>query len=108
MEPASTQPPSPPPKFSWVDPGKLAAHGLPAGPRHMQYLWDAGIRHVVSIIADRAPLQVIADYTNINWVHISVREFHAPTMQQVETFLDVVEKAHAKGEVSMHKMMELL
>ncbi|XP_072045431.1 dual specificity protein phosphatase 23-like isoform X1 [Amphiura filiformis] len=105
MEPASTPLP-PPPKFSWVIPGKLAAHGLPLGPRHMQYLWEEGVRHVVSVIADRVPLQVIADYKDMNWIHISVRDYHAPTMEQVELFLDAVEKAHSKGEaVSVHCRM---
>ena len=104
MESSTASSPLPqPPKFSWVVPNKLAAHALPLGPKHVQYLWEVGIRHVVSVMKDRVPLQCLAD-SDMKWTHISVGDLYSPSLEQVEQFLDAVEKASSKGEVGIQKM----
>lgn len=96
MAPTAT-PQTPPPYFTWVIPDKLAACGLPRSPKHMQHMWDVGIRHLVSLTAEfHPPLQAVP---NMNWVHMKILDFHPPTMQQVEEFLELVEQVNAKGEV---------
>ena len=52
---------------------------------------------------DRAPLQCLAD-SDMKWTHISVGDLYSPSLEQVEQFLDAVEKATSKGEVSIQKV----
>ena len=39
----------PPPYFSWVEEGLLAALGYPRIPEHIQFLQDQGIKYLVSL-----------------------------------------------------------
>ena len=98
MAPTASTSNHPPPFFTWVIPDKLAACGLPRSPKHIQYLWDVGIRHLVSLTAEFQPPMQAAP--NMNLVKMNIIDFHPPTMQQIEEFLDLVEQVNAKGEVS--------
>ena len=42
-----------PPKFSWVVPDLLAAHGRPAQHGHVQYLCDAGVDILVTLTENK-------------------------------------------------------
>ncbi len=45
--------PRKPPKFSWVLPGLLAAHGRPTKPGHVQYLTNNGITTLVTLTENK-------------------------------------------------------
>ena len=94
-------PSSAPPFFTWVIPDKLSAHGLPNSPDHIQFLWDVGVRHLVSLTKEFKP--ELSGVPGMNWMGIDIIDWHAPTMEQIEEFLEVVERANAKGEVSERK-----
>ncbi|KAJ8033224.1 Dual specificity protein phosphatase 23 [Holothuria leucospilota] len=92
---------TPPPFFSWVVPNKLAAHGLPSSASEVQYLEEVGIKHVAVLMKERQP--PVEEAPSINWSFIGIEDFTAPTIQQVQDFLDVVKKGIDQNEaVSVH------
>ena len=45
--------PQKPPKFSWVIPGLLAAHGRPTKPGHLEYLIQNGIKILITLTENK-------------------------------------------------------
>nr|XP_032815331.1 dual specificity protein phosphatase 23 [Petromyzon marinus]XP_032815332.1 dual specificity protein phosphatase 23 [Petromyzon marinus]XP_032815333.1 dual specificity protein phosphatase 23 [Petromyzon marinus]XP_032815334.1 dual specificity protein phosphatase 23 [Petromyzon marinus] len=94
---------SAPPNFSWVEPGRLAGLAMPHDASHYRYLYECGVRHLVSLThgaprhADTCP--------GIRLHAIKIEDFHPPLPEQIERFLDIVSDAGAKGEaVAVHCM----
>jgi len=84
--------------FSWVIPGELAAMSRPwdlVG--DMEFLSEEGIRLIVSLTV--TPLkQALIEEFGFDYEHIPIRDFHAPTPQQVEDFVRVITQARRDGK----------
>lgn len=89
---------APPPNFSWVDPGKVAGLAMPRMTAHYQYLLNNGIKHLVSLSERKPPYHDTCPDLTLH--HIKIHDFCAPTFDQINRFLSVVEEASAKGQVN--------
>ena len=92
--------------FSWIVEGELAAMPLPG--RHRDLADDAdflrleGVGALVSLTEAPPDAEVLAA-SDIAQVHIPVRDFTAPTLEQMIEFVGVVEASVARGErVGVH------
>ncbi|XP_077991006.1 dual specificity protein phosphatase 23-like [Glandiceps talaboti] len=89
-----------PGNFSWVDDGKVAGLAFPSRQEHLLFLHQQGIKHLVSL-TQRNP----AMDPNIEWHPIKMPDFTAPSIEQINEFLKIVEDSNAKGEaVAVHCM----
>jgi atypical dual specificity phosphatase len=92
--------------FSWVVPGHLAAMPLP-GRQHalkedVAFLEDEGIRLLISLTETPTDSEVLEDF-DIGLVHIPIRDFTAPTPEQIAVFVAAVEASVTKGDpVGVH------
>ncbi|XP_074643024.1 dual specificity protein phosphatase 23-like [Tubulanus polymorphus] len=90
-----------PPYFSWVIEGLLAALAFPSQPEHIEYLKDNNIKHLVSLTAERIPK--VDGFPDINWTHIPIKDFTAPTLPQVDEFVKLLDYAKKENEaVAVH------
>ena len=92
--------------FSWVVEGELAAMPLPGRKRTLTedvtFLRGQGIRQLVSLTEETPSAEALA-VAAIGQVHIPVRDFTAPTLEQMVEFVDVVSKSVERGEsVGVH------
>ncbi|TRY83534.1 hypothetical protein DNTS_016247 [Danionella cerebrum] len=96
---ASTQPPN----FSWIDPGKVAGLAMPRMMAHYQFLLNNGVKHLVTLMERKPPDTDTCP--NLTLHHIKINDFCAPTFEQINRFLKIVEDANVKGEaVAVHCM----
>ncbi|XP_066218153.1 dual specificity protein phosphatase 23 isoform X2 [Saccopteryx leptura] len=87
-----------PPNFSWVLPGRLAGLALPRLPAHYQFLLDLGVRHLVSL-TERGP--PYGDSCPGLTVHrLRIPDFCPPAPEQIDHFVQIVDEANARGEVT--------
>ncbi|XP_034826120.1 dual specificity protein phosphatase 23-like [Maniola hyperantus] len=87
----------PPLKFSWVIPKKLAAMAFPRHIENLQFLVNQGITHLVTLTAGKKP--PVDDIPSLRWTEIPIEEFEAPTVEQIEQFVDVCKRSDKNGEV---------
>ncbi|XP_077179548.1 dual specificity protein phosphatase 23 isoform X2 [Paroedura picta] len=93
-----------PPNFSWVAPGKLAGLAMPRLPAHYRYMYEAGIRHLISLTERNPPYHDTCPGIQIHRIRIA--DFSPPSPEQIQRFLQVVEDANAKGEAAaVHCML---
>ena len=87
--------------FSWLVDGELAAMPLPGRHRDLaddaEFLRLEGVRTLVSLTETPPDAGVLEAY-DINQLHIPVRDFTAPTLEQMIEFVDVVSASAARGE----------
>ncbi|TSO25142.1 Dual specificity protein phosphatase 23 [Bagarius yarrelli] len=92
---------APPPNFSWVEPRKLAGLGMPRMTAHYQFLLTNGIKHLITLSERKPPYQDTCPQLTMH--HIRIHDFCAPTFDQINRFLSIVEEANSKGEgVAVH------
>ena len=94
-----------PEAFSWVAPGVLAAMARPYDTRGaLEFLRDEGIDVVVSL-TERPLAPPLLEEFGIEYHHIPVEDFAPPTQEQIDAFVDVVNRAEAAGrKVVVHCM----
>ncbi|XP_075301366.1 dual specificity protein phosphatase 23 isoform X1 [Opisthocomus hoazin] len=90
---------SEPPNFSWVSEGQLAGLGMPREPGHYRFLLGQGVRHLVSL-SERAPPHH-GCCPAIRLHRLRVPDFSPPTPGQIQSFLQLVEEASARGECQL-------
>ncbi|XP_073423078.1 dual specificity protein phosphatase 23 isoform X1 [Dendrobates tinctorius] len=94
-------PPVPPHNFSWVEPGLVAGMAMPRLPAHYDYLYENGIRHLVTLTEHKPPYQDTCPGITLH--RIRIVDFCPPSLEQIKTFLKIVEDARVKGEaVAVH------
>ena len=94
---------TPPQGFGWVIPNQLAAMAWPHKQHDaFEFFQNAGINVVVTL--DEAPLSpVMAEEFGIEYHHTPIKDFHAPTLEQIEEFVAVVARAREAGKkVAVH------
>jgi len=92
--------------FSWVVEGELAVMPLPGRHRDLaedaEFLRSEGVGTLVSLTEAPPDAEVLAA-SEIAQVHIPVRDFTAPALEQMIEFVDVVRASVARGEpVGVH------
>ncbi|XP_033110738.1 protein tyrosine phosphatase domain-containing protein 1-like [Anneissia japonica] len=93
---------SAPPNFSWVVANRLAAHALPETKQHLQYLFNIGVCHLVTLMSEgiTPPIETVPE---LKWTRIPIEDFTPPSISQIETFVDIIDSASGVGEaVSVH------
>lgn len=87
-----------PPNFSWVLPGRLAGLALPRLPAHYQFLLEVGVRHLVSL-TERGPPHGDS-CPGLTLHRLRIPDFCPPAPDQIDRFVQIVDEANARGEVS--------
>lgn len=89
-----------PSNFSFVIPGKLAGCGKPGGwgdPRSdLAGLSRLGIGAIVSLTEERIDRGALAAFS-FRYLHLPIRDFHAPTQEQLRKFIEFVDSCLADG-----------
>jgi atypical dual specificity phosphatase len=92
--------------FSWVVGKRLAGMPRPGARRALEhdigFLEHEGVDLLVSLTEEPTDPGVLADH-GIDALHIPVKDFTAPTMDQMNTFVNAVRARHADGQaVGIH------
>jgi atypical dual specificity phosphatase len=80
-----------PTAFTWIEQPLLAASAMPDGPEELAWLRDQGIDILLSLSEDPPPRRWI-DEAGLMLVHIPVADFDAPTQEQFDRCLEVIER----------------
>lgn len=85
--------------FSWILPGRLAGFGLiptALGGADLRTLRDQGVGALVSLT--EAPWREAADATDeCRYLHLPIADMTAPSQEQLEVFVDFVDRAGLDG-----------
>jgi atypical dual specificity phosphatase len=79
--------------FDWIVEGQVAAMAKP-WPEDVEELRKRGITAVLSL-TERAPAEIEA--AGISLLALPIRDFHAPTMGQLEAAVEYIERAVGSG-----------
>jgi atypical dual specificity phosphatase len=84
--------------FSWLIEGEIAGMAKPASSVYdFEFLKENGFESIVSLT--EFPLnEMLLEEFGFSVKHIPVRDFEAPTLEQVEDFVAFAEKARAEGK----------
>lgn len=87
--------------FSWVEADLLAAMPRPRGDDLLE-ISEAGVDLLISLTeTPLAPADL--DAAGLDTLHLPIEDFHPPTMEQMEAFVDAVEARELAGEqVGVH------
>lgn len=84
--------------FSWVVPGLLAATARPRDAHSaLEYFREEGITAIVSLTERAFASAAYMDEFGFECHHIPIADFTAPSMEQIEEFVEVVRKAKEHG-----------
>jgi atypical dual specificity phosphatase len=87
---------------AWIVPGKLLIRSYPHREADLDALASMGIRTVINL-ASRAHDPHRLEGTGLVEVHIAVRDFSAPTPEQIDRGIAAIDAALARGErVAVH------
>ena len=90
-----------PTNFSWLEPSKVAGTSVPRSVAEMAAMVREGVAHLVSLSPDTPPPTFPLKGLTIHCIH--VKEFEAPSIDQIDEFLHICEVAKAAGEgVAVH------
>lgn len=88
-----------PTNFSWFVQDKIAALGFPSSRDDVEFLCNIGIKQLISLTESPPCLYGM----KLIQVHIPIEDMTAPSLEQVNEFLSVVELAHLNEEtVAVH------
>lgn len=90
-----------PKNFSWFLEGLLAGLARPTSRGDIQYLIRHGIKHIVSLTETPLSYSIDLDGLDVTFTQIPVDDLTAPSIEQVEEFLSLVEYHNDKNEVIM-------
>ncbi|KAI0211511.1 Dual specificity protein phosphatase 23 [Lamellibrachia satsuma] len=85
-----------PDNFSWLIENVLAGSALPYRVGHFQYLLNHGIRHLVTLTEFKPPMHLAPP--GLAHVFMPVVEFEAPSVEQLETFVSLVDTTRERKE----------
>ncbi|VEN50176.1 unnamed protein product [Callosobruchus maculatus] len=91
--------------YTWIEAGELAAFAWPQTTGNLTYLWNDGIRHIITLSAEKIP--DLKD-TAFEWTYIPVPECHAPTIEDIFKFIRTIQWCKKRGlPVGVHCRMGL-
>uniref|UniRef100_A0A0A9Z3N7 Dual specificity protein phosphatase 23 n=1 Tax=Lygus hesperus TaxID=30085 RepID=A0A0A9Z3N7_LYGHE len=74
--------------FKWVVKGELAVMGYPKNEANVNFIVEKGICHLVSLSPEKQP--AFEYFPNqMRWTPIDVLEFEAPTLGQINAFMNI-------------------
>jgi atypical dual specificity phosphatase len=86
-----------PTNFSWVIEGKLAGCGLPVTEDEFKWVVDKGIKSIVTVREVPLPSEWF-DAGDIDYMHLRVEDFGAPTMEELDEAVDFIDKKIRTGK----------
>ena len=93
---------SQPSGFSWIERPLLAASGMPDGAEELVWLRKQGIDILLSL-SEEPPERRWIDEAGLMLVHVPVEDFDAPSQEQFEKCMGVIERAvESKMGVHIH------
>jgi len=88
------------PGFSWIESDTLAAMARPGRERDLEedlaWLQSAGIKVLVSLTEEPVPEKALEKY-GMEGLHLPVEDFTPPTLEQIDRFLEEVDRARLEG-----------
>jgi atypical dual specificity phosphatase len=87
---------SEPYNFSWIEPSKLAAMGMPDSIEELEWLRQQGIELVITLTEDPLPRYWLSE-TGLLALHVPVPDMSAPTIAQIEECLSAIRRANEKN-----------
>jgi hypothetical protein len=88
-----------PPYFSWVIDGLLAVSAYPYHHTHLRYLSENRIHTVVSVSPEEQP--PFHTKPDLKVVHLRVPQLQAPSINECQGFVSLMENAKRRREVSL-------
>lgn len=90
------------PNFSWMIEKRLAGVSYPRSEDAVALLQQLGIQALLSLSEERLPENLLRIY-HIQWEHLPVTDFTAPTLEQVEHALTIIDGFLERGlPVAVH------
>jgi protein-tyrosine phosphatase len=88
-----------PPYFSWIVDKTLAISAFPFHHTHLKYLSKNGIHSVVSINSPdlMPPFETTPD---LECIQLTLPECYPPTLEDCQNFVNLMDRAKARGEVN--------
>lgn len=87
--------------FSYIIPGKLAGMAMPGSMAplkgDLQEIKKQGIDAVVTLTEFPLPEESLKGF-ELNYLHLPIADFNAPTIEQVENFIDYVNECNSKNQ----------
>jgi atypical dual specificity phosphatase len=87
-----------PTNFGWVLDGKLAGSGLPMNYSQFFWLIKHGIKTIITVREVPLPSNWFTDSIknidsdNINYLHLSVEDFGAPSIEEIDSTVDYIQR----------------
>lgn len=85
--------------FSWIVSNELAGMGWPRTVANLNFLVQQGIKHLVTLSPEMIP--PVQNYSQLRWTLIPVEEFEAPSMEDVERFIEICGESRKRNEVNV-------
>ncbi len=89
------------PGFSWIEKDRLAAMARPGGKRDLKvdlaFLQKAGIEVLISLTEVPIPAEILEQY-GMEGLHLPVKDFTPPTLNQIEQFLKTVKRTQEENK----------
>lgn len=86
-----------PTNFSWVMEGKLAGSGLPVSEEEFRWLFEKGIKSIVTIREVPLPSKWF-DGKDIDYLHLKVEDYGAPSVEDMNETVDYIENKISSGK----------
>ncbi|XP_057655784.1 dual specificity protein phosphatase 23-like isoform X1 [Diorhabda carinulata] len=94
----------PPWFFTYVD-KEVTAFAWPQTRGNMEYLWQIGMRHIVTLCPEKIPN---INESKFNWTYIPIEECNAPDIEQIFKFIRTIQMCRKhKLPVGVHDRMGL-
>ncbi|MBX9830551.1 dual specificity protein phosphatase family protein [Candidatus Babeliales bacterium] len=90
-----------PRNFSFVsteDNARLAGMARPTTAGNFYALADQGIGLIVSLTENKLAGLAVPDDVAIEVLHLPIKDFHTPTVEQIDTFVSKVDQVHANNK----------
>lgn len=86
-----------PTNFSWVMEGKLAGSGLPVSEEEFRWLFEKGIKSIVTIREVPLPSKWF-DGIDIDYLHLKVEDYGAPSVEEMDEIVDYIDNKIGGGK----------
>lgn len=86
-----------PTNFSWVMEGKLAGSGLPVSEEEFRWLFEKGIKSIVTIREVPLPSKWF-EGKDIDYLHLKVEDYGAPSVEDMNETVDYIENKISSGK----------
>ncbi len=86
-----------PTNFSWVIEGKLAGSGLPVSEEEFRWLFEKGIKTIVTVREVPLPSKWF-DGKDIDYLHLKVEDYGAPSVEVMDETVDYIDNKISSGK----------